>query len=369
MTDGLSTLTAPDDGANAAIEAGPECEIRSDAGEHALDQIWGWSAAAVELAKTWGVAPTPKVYEVCYVHISGANKALSDALEAASVEDRLQDIHNLERLHADYCADHGQASRLMALNDRLDGELKNVQQRLDVGARDNKAMQSKLGDVRARLENSGPKNDLGSAAQRLTEANAELSERTASLSADLEEAREQVTVLQNELHDMRTHTYVDQLTQLPNRRRFDPVIANEIEVARRTGSALAVALIDVDNFPRLIETWGRTTGDQVLQKCADVLRNSVGARDMLARFDGERFALLMPERALASATEVAEQIRLNFGALRFMDRKSRSRIGRLTLSIGLTRFKQEDTLLSFLKRADELLSTAKFGGADQVKCD
>ncbi len=156
----------------------------------------------------------------------------------------------------------------------------------------------------------------------------------------------------------------DALTGLPNRRHFFE--RAEIELARRnrSGTALAVLMLDVDHFKRINDGWGHDMGDRVLVEVATRLRQCARDTDVLARTGGEEFALLAVGASLRDAAEIGERMRAAMGGIQI-----RVETGTIpvTISIGSAIVGAgEDTIDAALKRADQALYQAKRGGRDRV---
>ncbi|MEY2582029.1 MAG: hypothetical protein QOE09_1878 [Ilumatobacteraceae bacterium] len=148
----------------------------------------------------------------------------------------------------------------------------------------------------------------------------------------------------------------DDLTGVGNRRRLDRDLA--IEAASET-TPVAVIMVDVDHFKRINDEHGHDAGDQVLRAVADVLRREVRAGDIVYRYGGEEFCVLLAHTNATEAAQVAERIR--FGV-------SRMALGidePLTVSIGVALGKGAHVSQTML-RADEALFKSKDGGRDRV---
>ena len=108
----------------------------------------------------------------------------------------------------------------------------------------------------------------------------------------------------------------DALTGLYNRRHAEATLAQEVERTARTGQPLAVLLFDVDHFKLVNDTHGHPAGDAVLKTLADALRDEVREVDVVARFGGEEFLLLMPDTGVEAATRVVQRLRQRIHDLR-----------------------------------------------------
>jgi diguanylate cyclase (GGDEF)-like protein len=158
----------------------------------------------------------------------------------------------------------------------------------------------------------------------------------------------------------------DDLTNLANRRAFTEAAAAELVRARRSGRPLAVALVDLDDFKRINDTFGHATGDRILCDVADVLREHFREIDLPSRLGGEEFAVLLPETDLAGAREATE---------RFVDALASFKFGEggiaspgVTASAGVAAAADLEIDL-LLEHADRALYRAKKLGKNQVQVE
>lgn len=156
----------------------------------------------------------------------------------------------------------------------------------------------------------------------------------------------------------------DLLTGLSNRRGFLPVAESLWSLVTRKNRNVCVAMIDIDRFKNINDQYGHAVGDKVLKVIADELYRSRRRGDLLARWGGEEFTLLLPETSEAEALKVAERFRHNIEQLVTNDR---GRVIQCTISIGVTsRHSEHVTLDQAIARADEELYRAKLQGRNQV---
>lgn len=151
----------------------------------------------------------------------------------------------------------------------------------------------------------------------------------------------------------------DSLTNTLTRRYMDEACAIELERAHRTGQPLALLMMDLDHFKSINDTHGHQAGDRVLVDFAAKVHGLLRKKDLLGRFGGEEFALLLPNTPLEAALQVAERIRV---ACVPADKE----VG-CTVSIGVTlSLPQNDSLDALLSRADTALYRAKKTGRNRV---
>jgi len=157
----------------------------------------------------------------------------------------------------------------------------------------------------------------------------------------------------------------DELTGSLNRRRFAEMVGREIIGARRAGSPLTIALLDLDDFKLINDRHGHAAGDTLLREVAAAIHASVRANDLYGRWGGEEFCMALPATDLEQAMPVAQRVRAAIGALRVPDHAG----GWIscTATIGLAEHGEADESLDELfNRADRAMYRAKQSGKNRV---
>jgi diguanylate cyclase (GGDEF)-like protein/PAS domain S-box-containing protein len=159
--------------------------------------------------------------------------------------------------------------------------------------------------------------------------------------------------------------HLDYLTGLNNRRHFMEQGETELARAQRHGRALSILMLDIDHFKQFNDTYGHKAGDQVLQKLAEVMHETLRTVDILGRIGGEEFAVLLPETGVAEAVEVAERLRRNVEQASVVFEAGLPQ--HFTVSIGITTQREKETNLDILlSEADRALYRAKDAGRNCV---
>lgn len=156
----------------------------------------------------------------------------------------------------------------------------------------------------------------------------------------------------------------DGLTGLHNRRHLDASLPTAVAAARRTGSPLAAAIVDVDHFKCVNDTYGHRVGDEVLIAAARELDAHVRPGDVVARYGGDEFLVLLPGATAETARRRAEEWRAGFAA-RLRDLGPVG-MGPVTLSMGIGELAPGDDGDDLLRSADHALYEVKSGGRDGV---
>ena len=152
----------------------------------------------------------------------------------------------------------------------------------------------------------------------------------------------------------------DNLTNIYNRRKLDELLGNEILRSERFGHIFGFAILDIDHFKNVNDTYGHQIGDSVLKKIASILKTNLRRTDFVGRFGGEEFVIICPESNIENTAELMERFRLIIEKYNFGEVKNN------TASFGITIFKKGDNLDSIIKRADEALYEAKNSGRNRI---
>jgi len=224
---------------------------------------------------------------------------------------------------------------------------------LDTGARFEAA--SRLADiqrVRAAITT-----EVSSLRTAVTERQAADSQLTASLRAEVAQLRSKIEVAN---HAAR----IDTLTGAANRGAFDEELARRCTLAASGGIGFALLLADIDHFKTINDTYGHPIGDRVLHALVTFLRDRVRRDDMIARWGGEEFAVLLPSAtarvAFSKAKDLVQQLAISDWTI-----DSARKIG-FTMSVGVTAWRTSDTPEALVERADKALYAAKHGGRNRA---
>ena len=179
-------------------------------------------------------------------------------------------------------------------------------------------------------------------------------EATELANRDLKEANQRITQLSR----------TDALTGLANRRTLEEVFVREASRAERQGEDLTMMLGDLDHFKSINDQFGHLMGDQFLVGTAAVLGSQTRPYDLVVRFGGEEFVVLLPGTPIEKASAVAERIRRQIQTMKITGCQKQ-----ITISLGLARWRSGDSLESFLARADTALYQAKRTGRNKIEIE
>jgi len=179
-----------------------------------------------------------------------------------------------------------------------------------------------------------------------------------------------IKVLQEELreHSRRLEelSNTDDLTKLYNRRYFFELLDLEFQRAQRYESKLAFVMIDIDHFKNFNDSYGHLIGDRILYEVAQILRETLRVHDIVGRYGGEEFGLLMPETDLKGSLVVAERYRKRVEDYMLLEGDMELRV---TISLGVATYPHAriNTIDDLIRLADNALFEAKKNGRNRVE--
>ena len=159
----------------------------------------------------------------------------------------------------------------------------------------------------------------------------------------------------------------DKLTGIANRQVFDVLFRQAYSQSKRSKKPLSAQMFDIDYFKQINDTYGHPTGDVVLKTLAQTIRRSIRESDLLFRWGGEEFLIILPESDVNTASKLAEKIRKKVEDLEITFSGANISV---TISIGVATMSDVDTPHDLIIRSDEALYAAKEKGRNRVeRCD
>jgi len=190
-----------------------------------------------------------------------------------------------------------------------------------------------------------------------------LEKQLATMSAQIDGLEKQSKEFEVRLHEQQLKSLQDALTKLNNRAAFDEYFAQEMVRFQQKPFDLGIAVIDIDDFKRINDTYGHTAGDKTLQVIAKTIKKALNKNVFAARYGGEEFVIIYRNVNKEQFVKFLNLIRQHISALPFKFKNDKVTI---TLSIGATHVRKDDNIHLAFERADTGLYQAKSSGKNQV---
>ncbi len=319
-----------------------------------------------------GLAPTPTNYSVWHSHISGENPGLSRSIQelvarAIPITDEM-----LSDFWRRFCAPAMDPSVVTDAGERLGRVMASIAESISGAGAATSGFTDALArfgdEIVAAVRMPDMAGVMREATRRMLVETRRMVESARGLDGDLRVASREVQALRNDLEEARRQAMSDPLTSVANRKAFDERLAKEMAAANESGSDLALVLLDIDHFKRFNDSFGHVIGDEALKLVAHALVAGVKGRDMVARYGGEEFAVILPATSLAHALGLANGLGAAVKGRRMLLKSTGRDLGRITVSLGVARYRPGESASDLVRRADAALYAAKNRGRDMA-CD
>lgn len=319
-----------------------------------------------------GLAPTPTNYSVWHSHISGENPGLSRSIQelvarAIPITDEM-----LSDFWRRFCAPAMDPSVVTDAGERLGRVMASIAESISGAGAATSGFTDALArfgdEIVAAVRMPDMAAVMREATRRMLVETKRMVEGARGLDGDLRGASREVQDLRNDLEEARRQAMSDPLTSVANRKAFDERLAREMAAASASGSDLALLLLDIDHFKRFNDSFGHVIGDEALKLVAQTLVAGVKGRDMVARYGGEEFAVILPATSIAHALGLANGLGAAVKGRRMLLKSTGRDLGRITVSLGVARYRPGESASDLVRRADAALYAAKNRGRDMA-CD
>jgi diguanylate cyclase len=188
--------------------------------------------------------------------------------------------------------------------------------------------------------------------------------QTDAMREELEESKRTTSKLTQLLEQVESKAMIDPLTQVLNRGTYNMEIVQMIKEFKRYKNPAALIIIDIDHFKMFNDDYGHKGGDAVLVLVASVIKGAVRDTDMVFRYGGEEFVVLLNKLDFKNALTVAEKVRAQIESNHLTNKAT---VLNITVSIGLSCFKEGDIETTIFERADKALYQGKQNGRNRVE--
>jgi diguanylate cyclase len=324
---------------------------------------------ALEQIQRFDLPADPRCFELWYIYVTGHNKALNKAIDAALASSGGLTETELDRLGILHVPSRRSATRIGEITADFSDEISQVMGMIEAALGSSRSYNQGLGKGLDDIKRTTTQQLLKPIVEALIVATRDMENTTRALEMRLEDSKSKTAGLQNDLDLLRLETLTDPLTLVGNRQRFEESLGTMTTLAQERGQPLSLLLVDIDHFKKFNDWFGHQAGDQVLRLVAATIKNALRDEDVVARYGGEEFAILLPNAPLAMGTLTAERVRMSVAAREVKKRATGESMGQITVSIGVAQFLPGELAVEFVERADSCLYAAKRSGRNRIAND
>ena len=329
-------------------------------------QAYKITRKAIDMMERHNIWPTPLNFELWSHFVADPDGPLGRELTRliASGEPMTETVS--EELAAAYLAKAKLNEQIRDAGDQLTRELAAVAEAIGAAQQSTAAYGKTLNTASAGL---GEATDAGAIKQMvatLATATERVQKQNDTLEKKLSDSTTEVARLREHLEQVRRDASTDGLTNLANRKAFDDELARACADADEQGTALTLAVLDIDHFKTFNDTWGHQTGDQVIRFVASVIGRIGATPRFAARYGGEEFAMIFPGEDASVVEACLEEIRDEVASRMLKRRSTNEDLGAVTVSAGLAMRKPGEAGICTMERADAALYISKRAGRNRV---
>ena len=311
------------------------------------------------------IAANPINYTLWYNYVSRRVPALNKALDRIIKRSGTCTSEQSQELYINYII----GEHLEEHHQTLESITKlaaHIVQRLRQSTSGSDTFDQEISQNITNLKQAKTLHDITSIVDTVISASENIRTANSAFKQQMEQATSEITSLRHQLQQAEKHAYVDQLTQLYNRRAFD----SQLEQLLRAGDSaehVCLVLADIDHFKSFNDEYGHIIGDRVLRRMGELIQDHCPDNAIGARYGGEEFALIITNSTIDNAVSVAETLRKRLEQLRVKVKNSNQTLDNISASFGVACFEPNESLESFIHRADQALYRAKNKGRNRVE--
>lgn len=312
------------------------------------------------------IPTTPENYSVWYEYSMGTTWELNQAIDDLLNEGATFTRQINHQLYNTYIADGASETmeNVQAETKALVESLLNKLQGMHKGTR---KFSGSLDNFQEILKSEPDVETFSKMVANLIDETAEIEQSNAQMVETLGLMNSEVDALRSDMENLNVVALTDPLTGINNRRAFDEAIEVLLSQYAAKAHIFSFLLLDIDHFKMFNDTHGHAIGDKVLAYVAATLKQSIRAEDVIARFGGEEFVILLPDTDYIGAMAVADIVRAMVCQKNLLaGTESKKNIGRINISIGVAVVRDDDDPSSIIDRADKALYQAKETGRNRV---
>lgn len=330
-----------------------------------MGESYDYIRLALPLMSKYNIPATPHNYAVWYRYVSGEDPELAKAIDALLEKEGLFSYETNETLYRRFCSDTDE-SELRKIHDDLRRILLAILKEVTELTGQSEDYESFVIHSIDALAGDPSVEEIRAVISQIIEKTRALGSFGKQARSKLNETKETLQTLREDFERVKTEASVDYLTGLANRKAFNDTLIGQMNEAVSQQEELSLLIVDIDHFKKFNDEHGHLIGDEVLKLVAKKIKETVRGRDFLARFGGEEFAVIMPQTPLDDAQVVAKSINRLFAQTVLKALHVSTTLGKVTVSVGVARYRSGELPDTLINRADRALYRAKQTGRNRV---
>lgn len=331
-----------------------------------LEQTRSYLRIALPLMSKFQIPTTPQNYTVWYKYVSYSDIDLNKVIDGM-IEDGLPFTEGVnEELYRRFCIERDEVE-LRKIREDLKQVLLTILHEVTEFTDQTEEYENFVSKSVDMLSDDASVQEIRLVISEIIEKTKTLGQFGKSVRGKLNETTQALETLRKDFEQVKIEATLDFLTGIANRKHFERVLDQMIsDQAVSEGHKFSLLLIDIDRFKNFNDEYGHLIGDEVLKFVAKKIKELIKGRDLLARFGGEEFSIILPDTPLEGARTVAESIREFFSSTSLKAKKSFQTLGSITVSIGIASYLPGNSPEELIHNADRALYAAKQAGRNRV---
>jgi diguanylate cyclase len=321
---------------------------------------------ALRLLASWNLPPDPETFEVAYTHASGKNPALTGSIRLLLKRKARISPQDIASLKARYFRERERGREVLEFGEKLSDEVDEVASLIELSVGRRLELQGRLKQTKAQLGLALTRTSLLEIVNKVLATAQEFGQENLYLGATLKQSCDDINRLHKHLTALQAETLTDPVTQLANRRGLNQFLKKRLAQSRETGESLSLLMAGIDHLSVFNKTHGQLMGDHVLRLVASKLKKSVKESDLVARYGGDMFAVVLGQVDLPKASAIGERLRRAVAANYVERRSTKERLGYATISVGVATARPGQSERALIVTAQTCLQQAKMAGGNCV---
>ncbi|MBI3420427.1 MAG: GGDEF domain-containing protein [Proteobacteria bacterium] len=330
-----------------------------------LQKASEYAKAALLRLEFLGLPPTPQNFSLMYAYASGKVPEIKSVMDEAVRKGGLSgdQARAIYERHMGAGSEREAVDRsVKALNEEL-ARVMSMVQSANVGTSQfSQTLNSFSGEIAKPMSVE----EIRATVSKVMQETKTIAQQNQQLQAKLEQSAQQLNVMKEDLTKAQKESLTDPLTGVGNRKHFTTEMKRLAREAEDLKTPLSLLMIDIDHFKKFNDTHGHQVGDQVLKLVARTMTENLKGRDIVCRYGGEEFVVILGQTKLADANRVADALRQFVAGKKIIRRDNNQSLGTVTISVGVAQYHEGEALSQFLRRADTGVYLAKAAGRNKV---